>query len=481
MSSKEKQSQKPPVVHRAPFFQFLISSFCFLVSLFLALRHSIQKPAGSTLNTLEICSLITQILNRRQGVPETKGNHGQSKSLLQAFAVEFQPLETHERLLELTDSRTGARYCECHLKANKIVELGTIDVPLDPEEQPDYRANRDIVLNSSAFQTMKEDAKNKRSFSNIVAEYTKEFDIEHPLKIIGGQHRFEAIREALGVGVDEYYGVKVYLGLDITQRLDVQLISNTNITISGDLFDRLQETFQGPQLRDWSQKTGLLVSGQDFADSYERGGPISVKMARTFISNYFTGMTIDSKKFDLTDTTPVVCPTGGPDAEWERLKAENPKLWTNDQLLEAGKEFAALVKAQRESFKSTTRPKPRPDYPEKAMNMAVMSAWAYVAGMLHANPTRLKRHFDLRKRAGKDPLNAAALAAGRHKSDAENYRGLGYRTDPRERGRFVELFSLQAEDGGGIAPSSIDVAIKQYHAKQAQLEVLRARGKSGPN
>ena len=184
-----------------------------------------------------------------------------------------------------------------------------MDVPLDPEDQSDYRANREIVLNSSAFRTMKEDAKEKRSFSNIVAEYTKEFDSQHPLKIIGGQHRFEAIREALVVGVDQYHGVKVYVGLDIRQRLDVQLISNTNIAISGDLFDRLQETFQGPQLRDWCQAVGLLESGQDFADSYERGGPISVRMVRTFITNYFLGMNLDSKKFDLTDTTPVVCPT----------------------------------------------------------------------------------------------------------------------------------------------------------------------------
>jgi hypothetical protein len=410
-------------------------------------------------------------------VSDSKFNNGQTKSLLQAFAKEFQPLETHDRLLELTDSRTGARYCECHLKGSKIVSLGTIDVPLDPEEQPDYRANRDIVLNSSAFQTMKEDAKQRRSFSNIVAEFTKDFDPDHPLKIIGGQHRFEAIREAVGVGVDEHHGVKVYLGLDITQRLDVQLISNTNIAISGDLFDRLQETFQGPQLREWCQNTGLLQSGEDFADSYERGGAISVKMARTFITNYFRGMSTDLKKFDLTDTTPVVCPTGGHDADWEKLKKDNPKLWTNAGLLEAGKEFASLARSQREAFKNATKPKPKPDYPEKAMNMAVLSAWAYVAGMLHANAPRLKRHFELRQKADRDPLNAPALAAGRHKSDAENYRGLGYRTDPRERGRFVELFNLQAEDGSGVTPSSIDIAIKQYHAKQAQLDVLRAKGK----
>ena len=268
---------------------------------------------------------------------------------------------------------------------------------LDPDEQPDYRANRDIVVNNFAFQTMIKDAKQRRSFSNIVAEYTKEFDAEHPLKIIGGQHRFEAIREAFSHEVDEYHGVKVYLGLDITQRLDVQLISNTNIAISGDLFDRLQETFQGPELRDWCQAVGLLESGQDFADSYERGGPISVKMGRTFITNYFNGMTVDAKQFEVTDTTPVVCPTGGPDISWEKLKAEKPKLWSETGLLQAGQEFAALIRAQRDAFKNNRKQKPKPDYPEKALNVAVMSAWAYVAGMLRANEPRLKRHYGLKK------------------------------------------------------------------------------------
>jgi hypothetical protein len=411
-------------------------------------------------------------------VAESKTNNGHIKTLLQDFAAEFHPLETLGQLLELTDARTGARYCECHIRGASIVSLGTIDVPLDPDEQAEYRANRAIVLNNAAFQTMIKDAKQKRSFSNIVAEYTKEFDSERPLKIIGGQHRFEAIRAALTDGVNEYHGVKVYLGLDMTQRLDVQLISNTNIAISGDLFDRLQETFQGPDLRHWCQAVGLLESGEDFADSYERGGPISVKMARTFITNYFKGMTVDAKQFDVTDTTPIVCPTGGPDDDWEKLKAENPDLWIDPDLLQAGKEFASLIKAQRDAFQHNKKQKPKPDYPEKALNIAVMSAWTYIAGMLHKNVPRLKRHYALRNSTGKDPLNAAALAEGRHKTDADNYRGLGYRTDPRERGRFVELFYLQAESGKGITPSTIDIAIKQYHVKQAQLEVLKAKAKA---
>jgi hypothetical protein len=87
------------------------------------------------------------------------------------------------------------------------------------------------------------------------------------------------------------------------------------------------------------------------------------------------------------------------------------------------------------------------------------------------------RHYDLSAAVGKDPLNASALAKGRHKTDPENYRGLGYRTDAKERGRLTELFYAQAEDGSGIAKAKIDVAIAKYHAKQAALEVQKLQAK----
>jgi hypothetical protein len=118
------------------------------------------------------------------------------------------------------------------------------------------------------------------------------------------------------------------------------------------------------------------------------------------------------------------------------------------------------------------------DFQEKALNYAVLSGWAFTAGLLHNNSSRLTRHFALRAQAGRDPLNAAALAKGKHKTDAENYRGLGYRTDAKERGRFVELFYLQAERGGGITTALIDLAMKKYHAKQAALEVQRTEAKA---
>jgi hypothetical protein len=390
------------------------------------------------------------------------------------FEKECKPLESGKSLLTLVDRRTNARYCECHIKASILSSLATADLPLDPDSQAQYRANREILTDDPGFRRMQDDAKKGRAFSNIVAEYTKDFDEAHPVKIVGGQHRFKAIQGALHEAVDEYHGVKVYFGLDKKQRLDVQLISNTNIAVSRDLFDRLQETFVGPQLREWCHKVGLLPLGKDFADHYKRGGLISVRMAKTFITNYIAGKRLPLDKFATTNTTPVICPTGEHDPNWEELKANTQGLWTDPKLQEAGREFALLAAAQQVFFKRNKQ-RAKADYPQKAYNMAVFSAWPYVAGLLHNNEPRLKRHFALRNATGKDPLNAAALTGGRHKTDPDNYRGLGYRTDPRERGRFVELFNIQAEDGKGITPKSIRIAISDYHAKQAHLDAVKER------
>jgi hypothetical protein len=404
------------------------------------------------------------------------------KASVEKFEAECSPLETGDGLVVLVDRRTNANYCECHIKGSALKELATTDVPLDPGAQAQYKANREVLTDDPAFRKMQDDAKLGRSFSNIVAEYTKDFDPGHPLKIVGGQHRSRAINDALREGVDEYHGVKVYFLLDKSQRLDVQLISNTNIAISRDLFDRLQETFVGPQLRDWCHKVGLLPPGEDFADKYKRGGRISVRMAKTFVTNYVAGSLVNPKEFAVTNTAPVICPTGEHDPAWEDLKANNPRLWSDAGLMEAATEFSKLVSAQRAYFKKGSKgAKPKgakPDYPEKAWSPAIYSAWAYVAGLLKDNKPRLKHHYGIRNATGRDPLNAAALTLGRHKSDPSNYRGLGYRTDPRERGRFVELFFFQAEKGTGITPANIKVAIAEYHAKQGILNAARERDRA---
>jgi hypothetical protein len=326
-----------------------------------------------------------------------------------------------------------------------------------------------MVTAHQAFEDMKEDALQRRSFSNLVLEYITEYDAEHPLKVIGGQHRYTAIKEALEKDVDEFHGVKVYFGLNPDQRLDVQLISNTVIEVSPDLLDRMQETLKGPQLRNFCKTVGLLK--HDFADKRQRGKEITVAAARTFVLNYHKGKALADRQFEQVETTPVLSKAGVIDDEFEKLR-RRVKLFDDPLLTEAGREYTKLMTAQRKAF--SEKAGRNVDFAEKAVNYAVMSSWAFVAGLLHKNITRLKRHYALTNRAGRDPLNAAALAKGRHKTDGENYRGLGYRTDPKERGRFVELFYLQAESGDGISPAMIDVAIKKYHTKVAFLDEKKA-------
>lgn len=390
--------------------------------------------------------------------------------LVESFRAQLSPLEQGDALQLLLDNKTGAQYCECHVPGSKLIEFGTTDVPLDPLNQAEYRANRTLT-DEPAFRAMKADALQRRSFSNIVTEYIKG---SKPLKVIGGQHRFRAIQEALEKGVDELHGVKVYFGLDMSQRLDVQLISNTNIDVSGALVDRLRETYRGPNLRNWCQAVGLLKPDEDFGDQKKRGLAITVDLARTFIKNFYDGQKVSEKQFAESDTTPMLFRSGRDDEEWGDFLAENPKIWADDKLKVAGKEFVKLINAQRKAFDGQ---KTKADFRDKALNAAVLSAWAYTAGFLQKNLARLARHYALADAKGKDPLNANALAKGRHKSDGNNYRGLGYRTDPRERGSMVELFAILAEDGKSVSSTSVQAAIYAWFAKQALLESKAKRGK----
>ena len=394
------------------------------------------------------------------------------KKGIEEFCKTFSPIEDTIYILE--DARTKALYCECHVNAKNIVTLGTIDSPLDSENQAEYRANRDVVEDNIAFIHMKEDAKMKRSFSNIVAEYITSFDEEHPLKIIGGQHRFIAISEAYDTAsINQTHGVKVYFGLNTDQRLDVQLISNTNIAVSSDLLDRMLETVRGPELRNWCQKVGLLNEGEDFADRKQRGGKLTVRAARTFIMNFFEGKKINTTTFPKVKTIPILAKTGGVDEEWEQLKATNKDLWGDKGLEEAGKQYAKLVGKQREFFSKNGKIQSS-DFADKAVSYAVLAAWAYISGTLQSNNVRLKKHYALSDDAKQDPLNAKVLAKAKHRSDPDNYRGLGTRTDAKERGRLVELFYLQAEKGSGITKDSADAAIKKYYAKLAVIEAEEA-------
>lgn len=388
---------------------------------------------------------------------------------VEKFIELLQPVERPIQIF--ADGKTGALYCECHVKAEKLVSHTTPDTPLDPYASPDYRANRDLVEDHAAYTQMLLDAQQGRTFSNVVCEFIA--GELKPLKVVGGQHRFAAIEAAYNDGrVNGIHGVKVYFALDTEQRLDVQVISNTNIEVSRDLLDRMFETVSGAELRTWCQKVGFLEKNEDFADKRKRGGSISVRQARAFVINYFLGQEKKGQEFDQTETTPHVPKTGIRNVpEWEEIKKQHPDLWNNPGLERAGKEFQALVDKQRQSFaKAGTSKASNPDFAEKAMNEAILAAWAFVAGLLSDNAIRLQKHFDLKDKGKPDPLRAALLVKGKHMTDPDQYRGLGYRTDPKERGRFVELFWIQAEKGGGFSDKMISAAIAAYHAKTAILD-----------
>lgn len=394
------------------------------------------------------------------------------------FAQKCKPIE--KTIYIFTDAKTGAYYCECHLSAKDLLKLSTTDVPLDPDDQAEYRANRELVEDDVAFEQMKIDAIDNRTFSNIVAE----FDISHnpktPIKIIGGQHRCMAIKEAQKHGINTQHGLKVYFELAKEQRLDVQLISNTNIAVSTDLYDRLQETASGPELRNWCQEVGFLDPGKDFSAKRQRSSAISVRAVRSFILNYYFGKEIDPNKFENTDTTPLFCRTGKPDPDWEKFRRENSNIWSDEALKQAAQEFTKLDQSQHTAIREMNSHNNKIPiiYAEKALTFSVMTAWAFVAGIIQNNTIRIQRHYDLGTWVkGIDPLNADAMANGRHKGDPENYRGLGTRNDSKERGRCVELFYLQAESGKGITPPVVDAAIKRHYTKQAKLEQLLAEKK----
>jgi hypothetical protein len=395
--------------------------------------------------------------------------------LVEEFVKTFEPIE--KDIIVITDECTESYFIEVHVKADKIVINGTIDVPLDPEEQGEYRANRDVLEDHAAFLRMKDDSKNGRVFSNIVTEYNLDFDEAKPLKIIGGQHRYLAIKESLGYDVNKLHGIKVYFDLNREQRLDVQLISNTNIAVASDLLDRMFETVKGPELRNWSHQTDLLLEGQDFSDKKERTSVITVRLARTFLLSYYEGRKYKNITFDRLNPSPIVAKTGVVDESWELLRSTIPSIFLDEKIIQAAKQYALLHKAQYAHYLS--KKKGSSEYAHKAMTYPVLSSWAFIAGFLEDNEVRLKRHFDLSNNSSTDPLNSASMAKGRHKTDPENYRGLGTRTDKKELGRLSELFYLQTEKGSGISQPLIDLAIKKYHAKIASIEVMEAEKKLG--
>jgi len=399
------------------------------------------------------------------------------------FDEEIATLEKKEGLsfIIFKDGKSNAFYIECHINADVALPLIDFEPALDIEEQPDYKANRDLQPLHKAYIQMQNDAKTGRQFSDLIIEYNNEYKKDKPLKLLGGQHRAKSIELALkDKNIIRPHGFKIYFALTMEQRAEIAQISNTNIQISLDLIDRLAETKLGPRLRDFYQKVGLLKPNQDFADRRNPNGIITTRLARTFLvnflngTNYRNGNDLNDKVFD-----PYLCKTGGIDSVYEKI-IKNKKIWDSDKLIEAGKNFSELHKKQIQAIEKDPVLKKYNEFRNKAISAAVISSWALVAGLLQKYPNRLKKFYSLVKESKKDPLNAKAMSEARHVSDPPTYRGLATRSDKKDKGRTAQLFLFYSDlqdKKKGIDEDVIDTAIAKYEANKANEEFRKKERK----
>lgn len=93
-----------------------------------------------------------------------------------------------------------------------------------------------------------------------------------------------------------------------------------------------------------------------------------------------------------------------------------------------------------------------------------MSAWAFAVGLLQRDKKRLEKLYQLpEKSKSTNPLAVQEMTDYKHQSDKETYRGLGTRTDKKERGKLIELFLLYSEkQESKITHPLIDLAVTNY-------------------
>jgi hypothetical protein len=377
------------------------------------------------------------------------------------------------------DERSKAFYLTCHLPGVTLAESCDSDATLDVDEDDEiYKLNRDIQEDQAAYQVMEQDARNGRSFEDLVLEYDTSYTSKRPLKVYGGQHRLQAISKAKADKPDTLHGVRVYFALSREQKVEIATINNTAIAVPNDLLDRMKEQLLGSELRDWCQAVSLLEEGFDFADRRKPDTP-TVRLARTLLVNFFLGK--EAPKGSVPHQ-PVLCKAGGVDEEYLRVRGSID--WADPSLMEMGKQFVRLHKKQKETVSNRDEDS-NAEFARKALSLAVVASWAYAAGVFQADPTSLANLYSLpdNTTSPEDPLNAKALSQARLKgTDPENYRGLGTRNSPKELGRMLEVFLVLAEKGKEkgklkITKQLANAAIQAYEAKRAVYESVKELAK----
>lgn len=363
-------------------------------------------------------------------------------------------VEKNSPVFVFQDGKSRAYYITCHIRGHVAARLSDTDARLVVESDEAYRANRELLFNHKTFKTMKEDALEGREFNDIIVEYSTAYNVSKPLKVWGGQHRTHAIIGASSE-VSRFHGFRVYFGLSAAQRMEVALISNTSISVSDDTFDRMvEETMFGDVLRRWCRNADLLPSDRDFPDVGSRAEVVTVKLARSFIINFYKGQDeagplasdhLDEKYYD----TYIAESGSGVDPEYKNI-VSNTDILKDSSLLEAGKRFAELHRIQRKCVENSTKIQNRKGYRNKAFVHSVLCGWSFVAGLLQSHPERLRNHYKVPKTSSKvpDPLNAKVMSEFRHDTDAPTYRGLGTRSGQKDRQRIAQLFLARSLSGG---------------------------------
>jgi len=364
--------------------------------------------------------------------------------------VKTREQESNSPIIIYQDGKKGSYYIKCTIPAKVVCNLLDLNARLDPSNDASYRANRELLLKHHTYQRMRTDAEEGREFHDLIVEYSKVYNPEKPLKVWGGQHRSKAIQEALEVkDVSRDHGFRVYFGLSKEQRTDLALISNTNISVSNDLFDRqLEETLVGTQLREWCVRVGLLNQGEDFPDQASRSDRISVQLTRTFLVNFFRGEAkgekLDERELDRHVYEPYLCQSGAfLDPEYEEVIRRLGKgLWDNPQLIQSGKAFALLHQTQRDAVEKGKDIEKRKGFKNKALTASVLTGWSFVAGLLQSHSQRLNNLLQIPKatREFPDPLNAKGMSTFHHDEDEATYRGLGTRSSMKDRQRMAQVF-----------------------------------------
>jgi hypothetical protein len=361
--------------------------------------------------------------------------------------------EKNMPIIIFQDGVKGSYYLKCSLLASDAAVLCDLNAKLDASNPESYRANRELLLSHTTYQKMEADSSNGREFNDIIVEYNTEYEPRIPLKVWGGQHRISAIQEK-GQDKNRYHGFRIYFLLSKEQRTEVALISNTNISVSNDTFDRMvEETIFGNALRNLCREVGLLGEADDFPDVGSRSEKITVKRARSFVVNFYLskkrGSQLKSDELDRNVYDPYLATTGANiDFQYEKIMKEN-NILTDTSLLEAGKKFCELHSAQYKAITDEhSKTKNKKAYRNKALVESVLSGWSYVAGLLQSHPMRLNNHYRLPKKTSKipDPLNAEEMSQFKHDSDPPTYRGLGTRSSAKDRQRIAQLFLAKSRD-----------------------------------